>query len=127
MSQNWQADVAKLHEVFRCYTRQRPEIPPDHVVDLRVKLITEEYRELMAAIIKKDIPGIADGIVDLIVVAIGTGLAYGIDLRPIWDVVHRANMRKWGGGVREDGKILKPPDWQPPDIVQELLFQGWQK
>ena len=59
---------------------------------------------------------VADGIADLIYVLLGRAIAYGIDLRPVWDEVQRANMSKEGGGKRADGKILKPPGWRAPDI-----------
>ena len=40
----------------------------------------------------------------------------GIDLRPFFLEVHRTNMHKLNGPVREDGKRLKPPGWKPPRI-----------
>jgi predicted HAD superfamily Cof-like phosphohydrolase len=44
----------------------------------------------------------------------------GIDLRPFFREVHRANMQKLTGPKRADGKQLKPEGWQPPRI-QEML------
>lgn len=44
----------------------------------------------------------------------------GIDLRPFFREVHRTNMLKLSGPVREDGKKLKPPDWKPPRIEAML-------
>ena len=52
---------------------------------------------------------------------------YGIDIRPIWDEVHRTNMAKEGGGSRTDGKIMKPAGWQPPDIAGLLARQDGMK
>lgn len=50
-----------------------------------------------------------------------------IDLSRVFDVVHSANMaKKWSDGTfhrREDGKILKPDGWSPPDIVGEIEDQ----
>lgn len=42
----------------------------------------------------------------------------GVDLRPFFREVHRTNMHKLKGPKREDGKQLKPPDWQPPRIAE---------
>jgi predicted HAD superfamily Cof-like phosphohydrolase len=64
-----------------------------------------------------DLVGYIDGLCDLICVAYGSALEAGVDLEPFWDEVHRSNMAKAGGPVREDGKVLKPPGWVPPDIA----------
>lgn len=55
---------------------------------------------------------------DLLYVIYGTGVALGIDLNKAFDQVHRSNMSKLGDDgkpiVREDGKILKGPNyWEP--------------
>lgn len=41
----------------------------------------------------------------------------GVDLRPFFREVHRSNMHKLRGPVRDDGKQLKPPDWKPPRLL----------
>lgn len=51
--------------------------------------------------------------------------SYGIPLAAVWDAVQAANMAKVDpvtGKVRrrEDGKILKPDGWQPPNIAAVL-------
>lgn len=93
---------------------------------LRQDLIAEEHQELQEAmdkIIDEDddeanMVAIADGLADLIYVCIGTALNLGINLERVWDAVHASNMAKVKGGVvkRDDGKILKPKGWEPPDI-----------
>ncbi len=95
---------------------RKPGIPADSRKDLRKALINEERCELEAAINTDDLVGIADGIADLIYVAVGTALEFGIPLPRVWAEVHRTNMLKTGGAVRPDGKILKPSDWVAPDI-----------
>ena len=110
------ADVLRFHRKFGCYTGDHPHGPPRPVVKLRLDLIIEEYGEVLRACDRGNLAGVAYGLVDLIYVSIGKALAWGIDLRPIWRAVQRANMAKEGGGQREDGKILKPPGWQPPDV-----------
>lgn len=59
-----------------------------------------------------------DAVLDLLVFAVGTGVAMGTDLEPGWEEVHRSNMSKFGPGgfKRSDGKWIKPPNWEPPDI-----------
>jgi predicted HAD superfamily Cof-like phosphohydrolase len=43
-----------------------------------------------------------------------------VDIEPFFEEVHRSNMAKVGGTRRPDGKWLKPPDWQPPDLTRIL-------
>jgi predicted HAD superfamily Cof-like phosphohydrolase len=57
---------------------------------------------------------------DLLCVVYGTAAEFGIDLAPFWQEVHRTNMAKAGGPIREDGKRLKPSGWRPPDIAGVL-------
>jgi len=121
MSQDWYADVQKFHEAM-CQDQigQFPAAPSNKVADLRIAMMDEELSETSEAIYAGNLVGVADGLADLIYVAVGTAIAYGIDLRPVWDEVQRSNMAKLGGGRRADGKHLKPPGWKPPDIAMIL-------
>lgn len=52
----------------------------------------------------------------------------GVNLSSVVDCVHAANMaKKWPDGAfhrrPEDGKIIKPPNWSPPDITAEIQRQ----
>lgn len=122
------ADVSAFHRKFGCDkdNRTTPGNPRKGVGDLRFRLVQEEFGELAIAHGDGDVAEVADALADLIYVAIGMALAYGIDLRPVWREVHRSNMAKSGGGTREDGKILKPEGWTPPDIAGVLRRQGWE-
>jgi predicted HAD superfamily Cof-like phosphohydrolase len=87
---------------------------------LRAALIEEEAEETVWAIENGDLIGAIDGMCDLLCVVYGTAAEFGIDLAPFWDEVHRSNMAKAGGPVREDGKRLKPEGWQPPDLERVM-------
>lgn len=113
-----QRDVSDFHRVV-CRTEDL-QTPGIRHPELRAELIREEARETVDAIGARDLIGAIDGMCDLLCVVYGTALTFGIDLAPFWDEVHRTNMAKAGGPVREDGKRLKPKDWQPPDIVGVL-------
>lgn len=67
---------------------------------------------------------VADALVDMMVLIVGTGLELGIPLDRVWDEIHRTNMAKVGtdGSVRRraDGKVLKPDGWKKPDIAAML-------
>lgn len=124
MSKDWFSDIVSFHKAIGQYPEPfKPQIPTQQVESLRVELVREEILELFTAQAKEDLVKVADGIVDSIVVLIGTAVAYGIDIRPIWDEVHTTNMAKLRGPMREDGKQLKPKGWKPPDIASEIERQ----
>lgn len=112
--------VLEFNQKFKAYVGKEPHFPPQDVIELRMKLIHEETSELVSAIIHKDIEQVADAVGDLLYVVYGLSTAYGIDIRPVFDEIHKANMAKEGGGNREDGKILKPEGWKAPDIKAVL-------
>lgn len=117
-------DVLDFHQKFvPDQVRQLPSWPSYDVMLLRGRLVQEEFGELVDAIQKPDFPGIIDNICDSIYVLIGMSIAMGVDLREVWKEVHRANMAKEGGPTREDGKVLKPEGWQPPDVIGVIKRQ----
>jgi predicted HAD superfamily Cof-like phosphohydrolase len=88
--------------------------------DLGAKLVVEEFAELMQAYLAGDKVELADAAADLIWVTCGLMVRLGIDLDPVWTEVLISNHAKLGGPVREDGKLLKPEGWTPPDIAGAL-------
>lgn len=99
-------------------------------VELRLALIEEEVGELADAARAGDLVGIADALADIVYVAYGTAHVYGVDLDAVLDEVHASNMTKLGADGRPvrraDGKILKGPDYRPPDIAAVLgSVQGY--
>ena len=92
--------------------------------ELRAELIREEAQETVDAILRGDLVGALDGLCDLLAVTYGTAAEFGVDLAPFWDEVHRSNMAKAGGPVRDDGKALKPVGWTAPDIAGVLAVEA---
>jgi hypothetical protein len=92
---------------------------PNHLqTKLYERLIDEEYIEFKSA---KTAAEEADAVIDLIVVLIGYGFSRGWPMQALWNCVHATNIAKIDpetGKVRrrEDGKVLKPIDWTPPNI-----------
>jgi len=124
MSIDWYGDILNFHkEVMQDNFPTKPHQPSFKKVSLRITLVKEEMEETLDALDRSDIVDIADGIADSIVVLLGTAVTYGIDIRPIWNIVHESNMAKVGGPMREDGKRLKPEGWEPPKIVEEIRRQ----
>lgn len=98
----------------------------DKVCKLRVKLMREEATEYYKAEHDYDAAEIADALADIIYIAYGTAISYGIPLKEIFSAVHKANMAKlWGDGkprYRPDGKVMKPPGWKAPkEEIERIL------
>ncbi len=109
------AAVLAFHRRCGILIGERPALPAAEVVALRQRLIAEEVAELEEALQRGDLAEVADALADLLYVTYGAAISFGIDIRPIFAAVHRANMAKAGGPRRADGKLLKPDGWQPPD------------
>jgi len=84
-------------------------------------LIVEEYSEYIAARNANDDAEILDACFDMIWVIVGYMKSRGWDCGNAWDEGAKSNLTKIDpltGFVRrrEDGKILKPEGWQPPNF-----------
>jgi predicted HAD superfamily Cof-like phosphohydrolase len=84
-------------------------------------LIEEERKEMLDAQDCDDEVEEFDAVIDQIVVLIGYGLSRGWPMGEGWVEVMRSNMAKIDpttGMVRrrDDGKVLKPEGWTPPDL-----------
>ena len=110
-----QAQVREFHEKLRVPSPDEPTLF-GYPYQLRVDLIQEELDEFAEACAAKDMVEMLDAIVDLLYVTYGAAVAMCVDVEPLFDEVHRSNLAKAGGPVREDGKIQKPEGWQPPDL-----------
>ena len=88
---------------------------------LYVNLVSEEVQELSVAINDNDKLETLDALIDILVVTIGAVHSMGADAEGAWKEVMRTNFAKIDketGKVRkrEDGKVLKPIGWEPPDL-----------
>ena len=114
---------------------QKPTIPSPEVMTLRYNLIQEELDELITdgfgdpdnIFIEPHEPNlekIADAIGDLLVVVLGTAVACGINIEPIFNEIMRSNMTKFIEGYRrEDGKWMKGKSFTPPNLQPILDAQ----
>lgn len=89
---------------------------------LRIKLLLEEVDEYLEGEENNDIVEIADALADMVYIICGTALEYNIPLDKVFNEVQRSNMTKNPSKNREDGKVLKGPDFEPPKI-KEILEQ----
>ncbi len=96
--------------------------PSPENYEMYLSLIDEEYSELIAAIEANDRLEQLDALVDILVVTMGAIRAGGFDSEGAWNEVMRTNFAKIDlntGKVRkrEDGKVLKPEGWEPPNLA----------
>lgn len=88
--------------------------------DLYADYLLGAFRNIDTASQARDLYALGPALAGM-VSAIGVILeAWKIPLRPFWNEVQAANMRKLGGGVREDGKRMKPVGWKGPDHLPIL-------
>jgi len=118
-----QRNVLTFHKTFGIRYREKPTTLPFDRIQLRIKLIREELQELRDALYHGDITDIADGLGDLLYVVYGTAVECGIDMEEINQEIHRSNMTKVGGHMREDGKWIKPKSYDPPHLIAILSKQ----
>jgi predicted HAD superfamily Cof-like phosphohydrolase len=89
---------------------------------LYLDLMEEEWKELKAALLMEDRVEQLDALLDFIVVTVGAIHSAGFDGEGGWKEVMTTNLAKIDketGKVRkrEDGKVLKPTGWVPPDLT----------
>lgn len=143
-----QQQVREFHQMFGLTVNAVPAIPDGKDAVLRTELINEETREFTYAAVMGDITEIADALGDQLYIILGTANTYGIDLEPVFQEVHRSNMTKlWtsaeiAGAPRDatvtrvchnadrafvvkrpDGKVLKPPSYEPANIAAIIQAQ----
>lgn len=121
--------VREFHETYGQPVLEFPSLDDPGLSELRTELLDEELNELCAAIAMKDAVGVLDALTDLQYVLDGAYLSLGLHR---WKdaalaEVHRSNMSKLGADGkpirREDGKILKGPNYTPPDLAKVLNSQ----
>jgi len=136
--------VRAFHRKFGHPVRTIPAVPPDEEIRSRLRLISEEFLELLEACgiceggarvilhdaiehapISVDLPELADAMADLAYVIEGTAAVTGIDMAPILEDVHRANLGKEPNPAGVLAKPIKPEGWRGPDSRGQLERQGW--
>tara|TARA_B100002051_G_C16571744_1_gene552958 strand:- start:303 stop:692 length:390 start_codon:yes stop_codon:yes gene_type:complete len=98
----------------------------ESIIDLRFRLMQEENLEYLEAAKNKDIVEIADALGDILYILCGTILTHGLQHKivEVFDEIQRSNMSKLDANgkpvFREDGKILKGPNYFQPKIKEIL-------
>lgn len=90
--------------------------------ELRFNLMKEENEEYLEAVQNKDIVEIADALGDMLYILCGTILEHGLQhkIEEVFDEIQRSNMSKLGEDgkpiYREDGKVMKGPNYFKPNF-----------
>ena len=111
---------------LRAVGQENPSIPQkteSEQAQLYKKLIMEEYSEFIEADLANDDVERLDACFDMIWVIIGYMKSRGWDCENVWDEGAKSNLSKIDPATglvrrREDGKILKPEGWKPPDFTK---------
>lgn len=120
-----QYQVMEFHRKFGVKFERHPTLPGEALAKFRSDLIKEESKEFRKAVLEDfDMIDAIDALCDILYVTFGAANAMGVDLEKHFDAVHRANMRKVGGPTREDGKILKPEGWEPPNEDHQFILDA---
>ena len=116
--------VKEFMTTFGQEVKNKAEFPNEKIVELRKKLIDEEFNELKEAINENNLIEVADALTDILVVTYGAGVAFGINLDKCFKEVHRSNMSKLSEDGKpifnEFGKVMKGPNYFKPNLKQYL-------
>lgn len=98
-----------------------PDVTPQ--AQLYKRLIDEEFSEFTEAVEAEDDPETIDACFDMMWVIIGYMLSRGWDIGAIWEEGSQSNHSKIDAETgkvrrRQDGKVLKPEGWQPPNFTR---------
>lgn len=114
-------DLVRFHDKFKIPQRQEGDPLDEALLRFRLRFLAEELYESNLAAARSDLPELLDGLVDLVVVAIGTAHVLNLDFAGAWNRVQAANMAKELAQSAEQSKrgyagdIVKPPGWTAPD------------
>lgn len=114
--------VTEFHRAFSHPIGERPSLTDNDLVTLRTELLAEELEELGDALCDYDKVATLDALCDLQVVLSGAIIALGFQhsFDEAFRRVMQSNMSKLGEDgkpiYRADGKILKGPNYQPPNL-----------
>lgn len=119
--------VKKFHEAFKIGYSQTPKASLGEIKNiLRYNLMKEENEEYLEAVQNNDIVEIADALGDMLYILCGTIIEHGLQnkIEEVFDEIQRSNMSKLGEDgnpvYREDGKVMKGPNYFKPDFAEIL-------
>ncbi len=117
------AAVHEFHSAFGLGIKESPTADLGEAKNLlRYKLMREENEEYLEAANNDDLVEVADALGDMLYILCGTIIEHGLQykIEEVFTEIQRSNMSKLGEDgnpiYREDGKVLKGPNYFKPDI-----------
>ncbi len=125
--------VTQFHRAFGLGIKHSPKADLGEAKNLlRYKLMREENEEYLEAANNNDLVEIADALGDMLYILCGTIIEHGMQdvIEEVFEEIQRSNMSKLGDDgkpiYREDGKVLKGPNYFKPNI-EKILDKTIQK
>ncbi len=119
--------VKAFHEAFGLGVNESPTAELTLQKNLlRYKLMREENEEYLDAANNKDLVEVADALGDMLYILCGTIIEHGMQykIEEVFNEIQKSNMSKLGANgqpiYREDGKVLKGPNYFKPDLKSIL-------
>ncbi len=119
--------VHKFHTAFGLGIKENPTADLGKAKNLlRYKLMREENEEYLEAANNNDLVEVADALGDMLYILCGTILEHGMQykIEEVFEEIQRSNMSKLDNDgkpiYREDGKVLKGPNYFKPNISEIL-------
>jgi predicted HAD superfamily Cof-like phosphohydrolase len=120
--------VTEFHTAFAIGHSENPRADLGEIKNmLRFNLMKEENEEYLEAVQNNDLVEIADALGDMLYILCGTIIEHGLQhkIEAVFDEIQRSNMSKLGEDgqpiYREDGKVMKGPNYFKPDFTKILL------
>lgn len=120
-------NVEEFHNSFNIKNNNIPTVNVgEKIFKLRHSLMNEENEEYLDACKKGDLVEIADALGDMMYILCGTILSHGLQhkIEEVFEEIQKSNMSKLGSDgkpiYREDGKVMKGPNYFKPDIKNIL-------
>lgn len=115
--------VREFHNAFGLGVKNEPTADLGNEKNmLRFELMKEENEEYLTAANAGDLVEVADALGDMLYILCGTILEHGMQhkIEEVFEEIQRSNMSKLGTDgkpiYREDGKVLKGPDYFQPKL-----------
>lgn len=120
------AAVTAFHNAFKLNINNKPVADIGKRNELRFNLMKEENEEYLEAAKNNDLIEVADALGDMLYILCGTIIEHGMQdkIEAVFNEIQRSNMSKLDHDgkpiYREDGKVLKGPNYFKPNIEKIL-------